>query len=260
LTFSFYEAIEGNSALHRIDARIKVICAFAVIFGVVFLMHWELPLIILGICVSLVIFSGATLKTYFKRLLYPLYIIIFVAIIQPFTNVSTVVAVVPILNLPIYQAGVNFALLIFTRCLAAIATLNLLILLTPMERILDSLRWFKIPSVIVDTMMLMFRYISLISDESTRIRKAQESRLGYSKKVSITQKLGNFGTMAGMLMARSFDRALQVGDAMISRGYTGTSSLFTYAVQKVPRKDTLIAVLVILGMLALVLTDLFILK
>ena len=53
---------------------------------------------------------------------------------------------------------------------------------------MDSLRWFKVPSVITDTMMLMFRYISLISEESTRIRKAQESRLGYSHKVGITQK------------------------------------------------------------------------
>ncbi len=260
MTFSFYETVEGNSALHRIDARIKVICAFAVIFGVVFLLHWELPLIILGICIALVFYSRSNWKSYFKRLIYPLYIIIFVAIIQPFTNVSAVVAVVPVLNLPIYQAGINFALLIFTRCLAAVATLNLLILLTPMERILDSLRWFKIPSVIVDTMMLMFRYISLISDESARIRKAQESRLGYSKNVSVTKKLFNFGTMAGMLMARSFDRALQVGDAMISRGYTGTSNLFTYVVQKIPKKDTVVAVIVVSAMLALVIIDLFILK
>jgi len=260
MTFSFYETVEGNSALHRMDARVKVICAFAVIFGVVFLLHWELPLIIFGTCIGLVAYARSNLKIYFKRLLYPLYIIIFVAIIQPFTNVSTVIAVLPVLNLPIYSAGVNFALLIFTRCIAAIATLNLLILVTPMERILDSLRWFKIPSVIVDTMMLMFRYISLISDESARIRKAQESRLGYSKKVSVAKKLANFGTMAGMLMARSFDRAIQVGDAMISRGYTGTSSLFTYAVKKIPKRDTIAAMTVILAMLALVIVDLFILK
>jgi cobalt/nickel transport system permease protein len=264
MTFSFYDHVDGNSPLHRIDARIKVICAFTVIFGVVFLMHWEIPLIVFGICVALVFYSHSKPQIYFKRLLYPIYIIIFVALTQPFTNViiggkpSIIVAVLPVLNWPIYQAGINFALLIFARCLAAIAVLNLLILLTPMERILDSLRWFKIPSVIVDTMMLMFRYISLISDESARIRKAQESRLGYSKKVGVRKKIGNFGILAGMLMARSFDRAIQVGDAMISRGYTGASSLFTYTVEKVPRKDILIGVFVILATLSLVITDLFI--
>jgi cobalt/nickel transport system permease protein len=264
MTFSFYEHIEGNSLLHRLDARIKVICAFSIIFGVVFLLHWETPLIVLGISVALVFLTRSKSKVYFKRLLYPTYIIIFVAIVQPFTNAvvngqsSPVVAVLPLLNLPIYQAGVDFGLLIFTRCLAAIAVLNLLILTTPMERILDSLRWFKIPSVIVDTMMLMFRYIALISDESARIRKAQESRLGYAKKVGVRKKLGNFGILAGMLMTRSFDRAIQVGDAMISRGYTGATNLFTYTVQKIPRKDILIGSLLILATLSLVIIDLFI--
>ena len=258
MTFSLFEPIKGNSPLHRLDARIKVICAFTVIFGVVFLMHWQIPLLVFAICIALVFYSRSKWKTYFKRLLYPFFFIISIAIIQPFTNVSAVVAVLPVLNLPIYEAGINFGLLIFTRCLAAVSILNLLILITPMERILDSLRWFKVPSVIVDTMMLMFRYISLISDESARILKAQESRLGYSKKVGLWKKLGNFGTLAGMLMARSFDRAIQVGDAMISRGYTGATNLFTYSAQKIPRKDTLIGILVILAMLSLVITDLFI--
>ena len=258
MTFSLYEPIKGNSPLQRSDARIKVICAFTVIFGVVFLLHWQIPLIVFGICIGLVFYSRSNWKTYFKRLIYPFFFIMSIAIIYPFTYISTVVGVLPVLNLPIYEAGINFGLLLFTRCLAAVAVLNLLILVTPMERILDSLRWFKVPSVIVDTMMLMFRYISLISDESARIRKAQESRLGYAKKVGIRKKIGNFGILAGMLMTRSFDRAIQVGDAMISRGYTGASSLFTYSVQKLPRKDTLIGLLVVIAMLSLVITDLFI--
>ncbi len=258
MAFSFYETPEGNSLLHRIDARIKVICAFTVIFGVVFLMHWQVPLIVFGISIALVLLSRSKLKIFFKRLLYPFIFIFFIAIVQPFTNIGNVVAVLPVLNLAIYDVGINFGLLIFTRCLAAVSVLNLLILINSMEKILDALRWFHIPSVIVDTMMLMFRYISLISDETARIHKAQESRLGYSKKVSLSKKLFNFGTLAGMLVTRSFDRAIQVGDAMISRGYTGASNLFTYTTKKIPRKDILIGSLVIIATLSLVLVDLFI--
>ena len=258
MTFHFYAHSEGNSPLHRLDARIKIICTLAAIFGAAIMGYWEMPLIIFGTCFVLLAYSRAPWKIYLKRLLYPSYIIIFVAIIQPLTIVSNVVAVVPVLGWSIYEAGINFGILIFTRCLSAIAVLNLLILLTPMENILDSLRWFKIPSVITDTMMLMFRYISLISDESTRIRKAQESRLGYSKKVGIRKKIGNFGTLAGMLMARSFDRVIQVGDAMVSRCYTGESNLFSYSTKKLPRKDSLIGLLAILGIVGLVLMDMFV--
>ncbi len=255
MTFDVYSHIEGHSPLHKLDARIKIIITLATIFGVVMMKQWEMPLIVLAACIGFLAYSRAPSKIYFKRLLYPSYIIIFVAIVQPFMIVSKVVAVVPILGWAIYADGIAFGLLIFTRCLSAVAVVNLLILITPMENILDSLRWFKIPTVITDTMMLMFRYISLISDESTRIRKAQESRLGYSKKVGISTKIGNFGTMAGMLMARSFDRAIQVGDAMVSRCYTGTSNLFSYTTKKVQRKDSLIGLFAVLAIVGVVFID-----
>jgi cobalt/nickel transport system permease protein len=258
MSFNLNEYTEGTSPLHKLDARIKIICSFAAIVGVVVLSHWQMPLLVLFTCLALAIYSRAPMITYLKRLLYPTYILIFVAVIQPFTFGSTPIATVPWLSLPIYQEGVSFGILVFTRALSAVAVLNLLILVTPMEKVLDSLRWFRIPTTITDTMMLMFRYISLLSEESARIRKAQESRLGYSKSVSIIKKLSNFGTLAGMLLARSFDRALKVGDAMVSRGYTGASNLFTYSTTKLSRKDSLIGVLAILAIIGLLLIDLFI--
>jgi cobalt/nickel transport system permease protein len=259
MQLNFNEHSEGISPLHKIDTRIKLVSAFAAIFGVVILIHWQTALLVLGVCLALIIYSRASLKVYLKRLLYPSYIITLVAVIQPFTFGSNVIAVVPGLSLPIYQEGISFGILVFARCLAAVAVLNLLVLVTPMETILDSLRWFRIPSVIIDTMMLMFRYISIISEESARIRKAQQSRCGYSKSVSYLKKLGNYGTLAGMLLIRSFDRAIKVGDAMISRGYTGTYSLFTYSTKKLSLKDSLVGLLTILAIISLVLTDLFIL-
>ena len=128
-----------------------------------------------------------------------------------------------------------------------------------METIMDSLRWFRVPDVILDTMMLMYRYIAIVSEESGRMRKAQESRLGYSKAVSIPRKLANFGTLAGMLLTRSFDRAVKVGDAMIARGYTGASSLFTYSTKKLHRTDTLAGLLAVVVVIGLVLLDLLVL-
>ena len=250
---------EGNSSLHKLDARIKIICAFAAVFGIVILSHWQMALLAFVTCLGLVLYSKSSLKVYLRRLLYPVYIIVFVAVIQPFTFGSNVIAMVPGLSLPIYQEGVSFAVLIFTRCLAAVAVLNLLILVTPITTLLDSLGWFRIPSVIIDTMMLMFRYVFIISEESARMHKAQESRCGYSKSVSYLKKIGNYGTLAGMLLTRSFDRALKVGDAMASRGYTGKSRIFTCPKKEVPLKDGLLGLFIVFAIISLVLTDMFIL-
>jgi cobalt/nickel transport system permease protein len=242
-----------------LDARIRLVIAVAAIFAVVFMVHWQTTLIILSASVALVIYSRASMRTYLKRLLYPSYIIILVAVVQPFTYGSTIAAVVPGISLPVFQEGVAFGILVFARALAAISVLNLLVLVTPMETIMDSLRWFRVPDVILDTMMLMYRYISIVSEESGRMRKAQESRLGYSKTVSIRRKLANFGTLAGMLLTRSFDRAVKVGDAMIARGYVGTSSLFTYSAPELRRRDALTGLLALAAVIVLVLLDLFVL-
>jgi cobalt/nickel transport system permease protein len=243
----------------QLDPRVKLVCAVAAIFAVVFMVHWETTLIILGTSIALVFYSRASMKTYLKRLLYPSYIIILVAIVQPFTYGSTVAAVVPGIHLLIFQEGISFGILVFARALAAVSVLNLLVLVTPMETIMDSLRWFKVPSVILDTMMLMYRYIAIIGEESARMRKAQESRLGYTKSVGFRRKLTNFGTLAGILLTRAFDRAMKVGDAMISRGYTGASSLFMYSTEKFKLRDKITGLLVIVTIISLVLLDLFVL-
>jgi cobalt/nickel transport system permease protein len=255
----FEEPSEGSSPLHQLDARIKIICAVVAVFCIVLLSHWELALLFFATCLGLVLYSRASMKVYLKRLLFPLLIIVFVAITLPLTYGTDVVAVVPGLMLPIYNEGVLFAILVFARCLAAVAVLNLLILVTPITTVMDSLAWFHVPSVIIDTMMLMFRYISVLSEESTRMYRAQESRGGHSRRVSYLKRLGNFGSIAGALLMRAFDRAMKVGDAMASRGYTGKYTLFTYEKQRLPTRDLIAGLLTVSASIALVIVDVFLL-
>jgi cobalt/nickel transport system permease protein len=253
----FEEHSDGNSPLHKLDARIKIVCAVAAVFCIVLLSHWELAALFFAVCLCLVLYSRASMKVYLKRLLLPITIIILVSIIQPFTYGSTVIAHVPGLMLPIYQQGIIFGILIFTRCLAAVAVLNFLILVTPITTVMDSLAWFRIPSIVIDTMMLMFRYIFVLSEESTRMYRAQESRCGHSRSVSYLKKIRNFGSIAGALIMRAFDRAIKVGDAMASRGYTGKYTLFTYEKRQLPTRDLLAGLLIVSASIGLLIVDLF---
>ena len=255
----FDEHSEGNSSVHRLDARVKIICAAAAVFSIVLLSHLLLPLLFFITCIGLVFYARASIKIYLKRLLFPLLIIAFVAITLPLTYGTTQIAVVPGLMLSVYSEGVAFAILIFTRCLAAVAVLNLLILVTPITTVMDSLAWFRVPSVVIDTMMLMFRYISVLSEESARMYRAQESRCGHSSRVSYLRKIANFGSIAGALLMRAFDRAIKVGDAMASRGYTGKYMLFTYEKQRLPTQDLIAGLLTVSASIALVLVDIFVL-
>jgi len=175
-------------------------------------------------------------------------------VVQIFSG-SHPVATVPYIGWQIYSEGISFGTLIVFRVLAATSILNLIITVTPMETLLDGLAWFHIPSALLDTTMLMWRYISVVSEERTRIYQAQKSRCGYTKSVGIFRRLSNYGTVGGMLLVKSFDRAIQVGNAMVSRGYTGSSSLFSYSTKPFGKKETAICIIIIAGMSALVLLN-----
>jgi len=249
------EYTKGQSALHRLDARVKLLCAIISIFCIVCLTHWYMPLIFFAVCFGLVIYSRAPLKEYCRRLLIPISLIAFIGIIMPFTYGTTIIARVPWLMLPIYSEGIYFGVLVFTRAISAVSVLNLLIMVTPITKVMDSMAWFRMPAIIVDTMMLMFRYIGILTDESTRMYRAQVSRCGHSKSVGFFKKLTNFGNIAGSLMVRAFDRSIIVGNAMISRGYTGKYNLFNLEKNKLSKSDTFISALVITTDVGLVLAD-----
>jgi len=253
------EYTQGYSALHRLDARVKTICALVSIFCIVVLTHWYLPFLFFAACFVLVIYSRAPLKVYLKRLLVPLSLIAFIGLIMPFTYGSTVTARLPLLRLPIYSEGIYFGMLAFARCISAVAVLNLLILVTPITTVMDSMAWFRMPPVLIDTMMIMYRYIGILSEESTRMYRAQASRCGHSKSVSYSKRLTNYGNIAGSLIVRAFDRSVKVGNAMVLRGYTGKYNLFRYEHKKLPELDALIGVLVIAASVSLVLVDAFLL-
>ncbi len=252
------EYTEGNSALHRLDTRVKVICAVIAVFSIVFLVHWYVPLLFFGVCFGLAVYSRASMRVYCKRLLIPVTFVAFVAIIMPFTYGSIVIAQVPGLNIPIYSDGIYFGVLVFTRCISAVSVLNLLILVTPITTVMDSLSWFHVPSVVIDTMVLMFRYIGVLSEESTRMYRAQASRGGHSHKVSYISKITNYGTIAGSLIVRAFDRSVKVGNAMISRGYTGKYNLFSYEKKKIPKLDVAVGIVVVAVCISAVFIDTFI--
>jgi len=254
------EYTEGTSALHKLDARVKLICAITAIFIIVSLSHWYVPLLFFGVCFGLVIYSRARIKVYVDRLLIPLALIAFIGIIMPFTYGTTIIARVPLLTIPVYSQGIYFGILVFTRAISAVAVLNLLILVTPISSVMDSLAWFHVPGVLIDTMLIMFRYISILSDETERMYRAQVSRCGHSKSVGYFSRLTNIGNIAGSLLVRAFDRSIKVGNAMVSRGYTAKYSLFNKEIKKLPKLDALVGALVIAATFGVLIVDMTVLR
>ncbi|MCS7095779.1 MAG: cobalt ECF transporter T component CbiQ [Candidatus Bathyarchaeota archaeon] len=245
----------SNSPLRRADARLKIVCTIAVILSILALTHWQTALAVFAACVFIALCCKVPLRPYFKSLLYPFYIITVISIIQPFTYGYTAIARTPVFSLPIFVEGVEFGMLIFSRCLAAVCVLVLLVQTTPIIEVMGALERFHVPSVLLDTALLMFRYIHVISEEAEAIHRAQQSRCGYSKSVGYLGKLRNYGTLFGMLLVRSYERAVAVGNAMLSRGYCGEMRLFTFESKPLPFREVLYGIILFSALALLLMVD-----
>jgi cobalt/nickel transport system permease protein len=112
--------------------------------------------------------------------------------------------------------GVHVMLLLVGKCTICIATLVLLSASTSVSELIQVLRSARIPSLLITTMLLMHRYLFVLSDEARRMNRARACRTFRNSRRFQWQSLC---TIIGQLFIRSADRADRVYAAMCARGW-----------------------------------------
>ena len=102
--------------------------------------------------------------------------------------------------------------------LASVSCLYFLSLTTPMTDLIVLLRTLHCPSLLLELMFLMYRFLFVLLDLTFAIRTAQHCRLGNRDKKTA---LKSTGALLAVLLERSFARSSQLYDAMESRCYDG---------------------------------------
>ncbi|MFQ9918368.1 MAG: cobalt ECF transporter T component CbiQ [Flavonifractor plautii] len=90
---------------------------------------------------------------------------------------------------------------------------------TPMTDVTMALERLHVPHLMVELMELIYRFIFVLTETASRIRLAQESRLGYQ---GLRRSLSSLGTLASMVFLRAWRKADRVYTALESRGYSGS--------------------------------------
>lgn len=117
--------------------------------------------------------------------------------------------------------GQQAALLVTVKALAALSCLYMLSLTTPVPNIIGALRRSGLPSVVIDLMYLIYRYIFILTSCLAQMSNAAEARLGYATK---GKALRTAALIAAGLLRVSFQRAGASYDAMLARCYDGRLS------------------------------------
>jgi cobalt transport protein ATP-binding subunit len=94
-------------------------------------------------------------------------------------------------------------------------------LTTPFNRVLDALKWFRVPTILLDTTAMTYRYASLLIDEFHHMRDAARARGGF-RGYRNTQH--STGLILAQVILRAYDRAGRIQDAMVARGANASQS------------------------------------
>lgn len=117
------------------------------------------------------------------------------------------------------KASLLFGLQLILTALGGVSCLYFLSLSTPMTDILMAFGRFHVPALMIELMLLIYRFIFVLSDISSAISTSQDARLG-NKNFSTSCK--SFGALGSVLFIRAFAKSSRLYDAMESRCYDGT--------------------------------------
>lgn len=103
--------------------------------------------------------------------------------------------------------------------LSAVSCLYFLALTTPMVELIYVLQLFKLPDVVVELMVLIYRFIFVFIDTAFAMYHAQQSRCGH---LSFRKSLHSFALLFANLWGKAFFKSKSLFVSLESRGYGGS--------------------------------------
>lgn len=210
------EYAQRDSVLHRMDARWKLAALVLCSAAVISLQTITAAAIALVAAIVLIALSRLPFAWFVARLGGVAFIVSTFLIVLPLTMPGEDWTLGP---LTISKYGLQLALLICLKALAVVALALLLFATSPLETTLKAARSLYAPSLLVQLLLLTYRYIFLLGDELHKLRLTLRLR-GYRNRAS-AHCYRTIGHVAGTLLVRSYERAERVAQAMRCRGFDG---------------------------------------
>jgi cobalt/nickel transport system permease protein len=207
---------DGDTALHRLDPRAKVLATLVFIVSVVSFGKYELSALIpFFIFPAVLIGLGDLPAGYLARkiaLLCPFALA--VGILNPVFDPAVLVHFGPF---GISGGWVSCASIVVRAALTVAAAL-VLVALTGFPAICRAMERLGMPNVFAVQLVFLYRYIFVLTEEGGRASRARELRSFGNKGLG----MGSYGSLLGTLLLRTWMRAERVHMAMLARGFTGT--------------------------------------
>jgi cobalt/nickel transport system permease protein len=208
-----YQEIKQGRGLHGWDPRLKLaLLATVVALNVGIAQLW---------LSSLLFFIGAGMAIW-SRIPFRLFALFFLApgwaTLIVFLGFSVGFGTTPIFSLgsiTIYREGMIQGLSAATRVASDMSWIASVFLTTRFSKVLYALSWFRVPTVLVETIAMAYRYAFLLINEFHRMRDASRTRGGFR---GYRNSLGSTAMILAQVILRAYDRSKRIHIAMVARG------------------------------------------
>lgn len=249
----FGRFIPGNSFIHQLDPRSKLIFTFIFVIIVFLANNTATYAFLLAFTLFVILVSRIRLYFLINGLKPVIILLIFTFLIHIlFTREGNVILDLGFLK--IYEAGLRQGIYISIRFTVLIFMTTILTLTTSpisitdgLEVLLNPLKRIKLPVHELALMMsIALRFIPTLMDETDKIMKAQMARGSDLGAGPIKDRIKAVVPLLVPLFVSAFKRAEDLATAMEVRGYRGGEGRTRYRQLKWDFKDTLCIVVLIL--------------
>ncbi len=204
------DAYAHKSRFVGLDPRSKVVGFLAAAVATALLTDLMPVLCSLGLALVLLGLSGLPLRHILRHALplLPFALFAFLAIL-PFR-------------------GPAAATVLLLRVLACEMYVVLLSSVTPFMDLMRALQALGLPSILLEMIVFLYRYIFVFQEESHRMSSARKARrFAGGRSILDRRGLDTISSSIGMILYRSYQRGLAVRQALVARGYGGRIKTLT---------------------------------
>jgi cobalt/nickel transport system permease protein len=225
-----------DSFIHRLDARVKIILAFAVIIAIVAVPYstivYTVGAVFFLFFILLWIVSKSPPVVYLKRLaaIVPLWgiIILFQVFFKnKYYTDYHVIAALP-LGISIYAESVEFAWILAVKFFICISFIILLSSTTKMQDLLQGASRLGLPAEIALALGMMIRYLFVFGYIFRKVNETLKTKCfdAFDRNLPYRYRLRQLGYTIGTMFIRSYEQGERVYTSMLCRGYGRDSHLF----------------------------------
>lgn len=240
--------VPGNSFLHRLEPRAKLLALFALLAAVFLMNDGKQALALSLFTFFLMVKSGAPLRMFLQSLKPILPIVLFTFLIHLFTTEGEAFYTLWGFHLTLAGAvkgfllGWRLALLMLLSSLLTLTT-SPVALTDALETLLRPLRVVGLPSGEIAMMMtIALRFVPTLIEEADRVMRAQQARGADFTTGGLKKRVQSFVPVLVPLFVSAFRRADDLAMAMEARCYHGGDHRTRMKHTKFGRLDAMAAV------------------